>query len=168
MITFICYGILRPTPSETWELRLMPSLDARVPSRVDVCLCIIPIKPFLMVWFAPPLWARDRRVPIFNVKPARVTHVPVCKHLCDVRVWYRWRCWLAHSCSAWCNRDTPVVATSTSTLHLVLQVLCERRSRALATSSATTLSALSSSSSTSHVECIRHCGACVRYRHRDR
>ena len=162
MITFICYVILCPTPSESRELRLMPPFGARVPSRVDVCLCIIPIKPFLMVWFAPPTWASDRRVSAFNVEPARVTHIPVCERLCDVRVRYRLRCWMAnYSRSAWCDRDTPVVvvATSTLSLRLVLQVVCERR--ALATSSAATLSASSSSSnlsSTSHVECRRHRG----------
>ena len=162
MITFIYYVILRPTPSESRKLCLMPSLSAWFPSRVDVCLCIIPIKPFLMVWFAPPLWASDRRVSVFNVKPARVTHVPVCDRLCDVRVRYRLRCWLAnYSRSAWCDRDTPVVVvdTSTLTLRLVLQVVCKRR--ALAMSSAATLSAsssLSNSSSTSHVECRRHRG----------
>ena len=169
MITFTGYFILHPTPSETRELRLMPSLSARFPSRVDVCLCIIPIESFLMVWFAPPTWASDRCVSVFNVEPARVTYVPVCKCLCDVRVHWRLCCWLAnYSCSAWCNWDPPV-ATSTLTLRLVLQVVCERR--ALATSAAATLSTSPSSSSTSsttHVECVRLCGACVRYWHRDR
>ena len=54
-------------------------LDACIPSRVDVPLCIFAGIPFLMVRLSPMPWARDGCVTVFNVEPARITHVVICE-----------------------------------------------------------------------------------------
>ena len=155
----------------------MHPLGARLPSRVEVCLCINPIEPFLMVCLSPRVWACDQRMPVFNVEPARVAYVPICKRLYDVPECSSLCCGLANcSCTSWWEWDATVVATSTTSLCLIVHVVCEQcvvvcelldSSSALALSALSISSTLSTLSSTSHVECIWHCGACVRHLHWD-
>ena len=48
-------------------------------ARVDVCLCISLVTPFLVVYITATCWAGFAGVPVGHVPPATVTHVCVCK-----------------------------------------------------------------------------------------
>ena len=122
MIEFSGYFILRPTSSKYRKFCLMHPLGARIPSCVEVCLCIYLSEPLLMVCLVPRMWACDRRVPVFNIEPTQVAYIPVCKQFCDVGpVCSGLRCgwancsrtsWCNWDRTPWCDWDTTIVATS--------------------------------------------------------
>jgi hypothetical protein len=75
----MCYTVvLRPHPSgvlPSWQDRLVHTLSARIVPCRNELLCILAGERILVV---PPFeWARDGRVPVFNIKAAIETHIPV-------------------------------------------------------------------------------------------
>jgi hypothetical protein len=110
------------------------------------------------------MWACDGRVPVFDIKSARVAYIPVCKRFCHVGpVCSGLRCgWAKYSRTSWCDRDTTIVATSpASSSYLCLIAYMVGKWRAYVASSTATCSSSSSkssssstSSSLSHVECM--------------
>jgi hypothetical protein len=164
MIEFSGYCILHPTSSKSRKFCLMHPLGAQIPSCVEVCLCISSSEPLLMVCLAPRMWACDRRVPVFDIKSARVAYIPVCEQFCHVGpVCSGLRCgWANCSSTSWCDWDTTIVATSpASSSYLCLIAYMVGKWHAYVASSTATCSfssskssSLSFSSSSSHVECI--------------
>ena len=73
-------------------------------SRVDVCMFIATVTPFLVVFVPASCWADFSGVPVGHVPPATVTHVRVCKPFVvvfGVVVWYTPYC--ISSCFWWLN-----------------------------------------------------------------
>ena len=133
MITFSGFFILRPTSSKSWKFCLMHPIGAWIPSCIEVCLCISLSEPLLMVCLAPRMWECDRRVTVFNIKPAQIAYISVCKQFCDVGpVCSSLRCgWANCPRTSWCNQDTTIVATSAaSSSYLCLIVYIVNKWRA--------------------------------------
>ncbi len=70
--------MLRPHPSGVpprWQDRPVHTLSARIVPRRNELLCVLAGEQILVV---PPFeWARDGRVPVFNIKAATETYIPV-------------------------------------------------------------------------------------------
>jgi hypothetical protein len=83
----MCYGLLCPTLSKPWKPCFVHPLCAVIPSCVDVLLHISACESFMVIWLAPIPGARGGCMSLFDVEPTGVTHIEVCKHLCEVREW---------------------------------------------------------------------------------
>jgi hypothetical protein len=96
--------MLRPQASGVlprWQDRLVHTLSAWiVPRRIEL-LCVLVGEQILVV---PPFeWAHDRRVPVFNIKVAMETHIPVVVDLIYVgEIWVPVLL-LLHTCRGLCD-----------------------------------------------------------------
>ncbi len=96
--------MLHPQPSAVpprWQDRLVHTLSARIVPRCNELLCVLAGEQILVV----PLfeWERDGRVPVFNIKAATETHIPVVVDLIyvgDIRVPVLL---LLHTCGGLCD-----------------------------------------------------------------
>jgi hypothetical protein len=92
-------------------------LGACVPSRVHVPLCIFAGIPFLMVRLSPMPWARDGCVTVFNVEPARITHVVICELFDKIEQGRCW--WIVTTGAGWLRDDLAVPAVLTCRLRVL-------------------------------------------------
>jgi hypothetical protein len=73
------YGLLRPAPAKARKLCFVHPLCSRIPSCVDLLLCIWACELFLVIWFAPIPVVCNGCMTLFDVEPTRVTHIEICK-----------------------------------------------------------------------------------------
>ena len=114
----------------------MHSLGARVTSLRKLLLCIRPGECHVVIWLSPIEVARLGSVPIFNVKSARITHIPIVVYLHGVGCVRRGR-----------PSESPVPATLG---HIIRErrappSLLVRAATSVATSSAATYATIESS-----------------------
>jgi hypothetical protein len=108
MVTFMCYAVmLRPQPSGVpprWQDRHVHTLSARIVPPRNELLCILAGERILVV---PPFeWAHDGCVPVFNIKAAMETHIPVVVDLIYVgEIWVPVLL-LLHTCGGLCDAAT--------------------------------------------------------------
>jgi hypothetical protein len=96
--------MLCPQPSGVpprWQDRLVHTLSAWIVPHCNELLCVLAGEQILVV---PPFeWARDGRVPIFNIKAAAETHIPVVVDLIYVgEIWVP-ALLLLHTCGGLCD-----------------------------------------------------------------
>jgi hypothetical protein len=161
----MCYTTPRPTPSEVGELRLVHPLSAGIVPCIDPLSCVLLIESFLVVHLAPVCGTRFRCVAIFNVKSTCETHVPICVHLHDVRMWRVWRLGslTVKSSYLWMVSYSWRCHSPTSSCHLRVSHMVCKRCACTASSSITmtTSTSASSSSSASPISTIIPCAGIV-------
>ncbi len=96
--------MLRLQPSGVpprWQDRLVHTLSARIVPCRNELLCVLAGEQILVV---PPFeWARDGHVPVFNIKAATETHIPVVVDLIYVgEIWVP-ALLLLHTCGGLCD-----------------------------------------------------------------
>ncbi len=147
----------------------MHLFGAQIPTPIQVFVRIGACETLLVVGFSPCLVARDGCVTIFNIKSARITHIPICVTLhwvwerhSDVPCarWHkRWRLRSEHSPGLW-NESPATVTLANAPNTLCTAVLCKEHALiAPATTTASSLSATPSSATSfiSRIEPAR-CG----------
>ncbi len=96
--------MLCPHPSGVpprWQDRLVHTLSARIVLRCNELLCVLVGEQILVV---PPFeWARDGGVPVFNIKAATETHIPVVVDLIYVGEIRVPTLLLLHTCGGLCD-----------------------------------------------------------------
>ncbi len=118
MVTFMCCNDLHPTLSKSQEFCFVHCFGAWIPPLIDVVLCVSPCESFWVVGSVPRCGAGHWRVPIFDVKPAWVAHVPVGKVFNEVQLVRAW-CWWCDRASTWGRGYMTAVAASSSTSSLL-------------------------------------------------
>ncbi len=118
MCTFMCYNVLRSTASKSWEFCFVHHFGARIPPLIDVFLCVSLRESFWVVGSAPKCGAGKWCVPVFDVKPAWVAHVPVGKVFNKVWLVRAW-CWWCNRASTWGHGYMTAVAASSATSSLL-------------------------------------------------